>query len=295
MTIFSSSQPDDYARAGEAADFIRRKTLLNPKVGLVLGTGLGSFTDELSERAVIPYPQIPHFTASRVQGHAGNLVIGRAGPVPVAAMQGRIHYYEGYSLQQVTFPIRVFARLGIQAVLLTNAAGAINLQLEQGSLVVLRDHINLQGSNPLMGLNDDRFGARFIDMSEAYAADFRAMALEQGKRLGIKIFDGIYAGLTGPSYETPAEISYLRAIGADLVGMSTVPETIVARHCGIRVLAISCVTNMAAGILNRPLLHAEVLETGERVKGAFVALLQAVIPRMVGSVERDRLAAGERP
>jgi purine-nucleoside phosphorylase len=280
----SPSQPDDYTRANEAAAFIRSKTTLQPKVALVLGSGLGGFADELTAPTVIPYAQVPHFPVSSAQGHAGNLVIGKVGDVAVVAMQGRVHYYEGHSLQRVTFPIRVFSRLGIKAVLLTNAAGGINLQLEQGALVVLKDHINLQGGNPLLGPNDDRFGVRFPDMSEAYASDFRKLALEQGKRLGIKISDGVYVVVPGPSYETPAEIRFFRTIGADLVGMSTVPETIVARHCGMKVLAISCVTNMAAGILDQPLDHAEVLETGERVKNSFVALLKAVIPRMAESL-----------
>ena len=187
---------------------------------------------------------------------------------------------EGHSLLRVTFPVRVFSRLGIKAAFFTNAAGGVNLQLEQGCLVVLKDHINLQGSNPLIGPNDDRFGPRFSDMSEAYAKDFRALALKEGKRHGITICEGVYAAVSGPSYETPAEIRYLRTIGADTVGMSTVPEVIVARHCGIKVLAISCVTNMAAGILNQPITHAEVLETGARVRGQFVALLKSLIPRM---------------
>jgi len=196
-------------------------------------------------------------------------------------MAGRVHYYEGYSMQRVTFPMRVFARLGIQTALLTNAAGGINLQLEQGCLVVLRDHINLQGNNPLIGPNDDRFGERFIDMTEAYDPNFRRMALEEGRRLGVNICEGVYVAVPGPSYETPAEIRFLRTIGADTVGMSTVPEVIVARHCSMKVLAISCVTNMAAGVLNQPINHAEVLETGARVRTSFVALLKALIPRMV--------------
>jgi purine-nucleoside phosphorylase len=279
-----STEQDDYSRAGEAADFIRQKTALQPKMAIVLGSGLGGFADELAGATVIPYSQIPHFPLSSAQGHAGNLVIGKVGAIAVAVMQGRTHYYEGHSMQRITFPVRVFSRLGIKAMLLTNAAGGINLQLEQGSLVVLKDHINLMGSNPLIGPNDERFGERFPDMSEAYAADFRKLALEEGKKLPIKVSDGVYVAVHGPSYETPAEIRFLRTIGADTVGMSTVPETIVARHCGMKVLAISCVTNMAAGILNQPLVHSEVLETGERVKHSFVALLKAVIPRMAASL-----------
>src|SRR5256714_662945 len=281
MTSITTAFQDDYASASEAAKFIRHKIKLQPRIALVLGSGLGGFADELQHSTIIPYSQIPNFPATSAEGHAGNLVVGKVGEVPVAAMQGRVHYYEGHSLVRVTFPVRVFARLGIKAVLFTNAAGGINLQLKQGCLVVLKDHINLQGGNPLIGPNNERFGPRFFDMSEAYAKDFRAMALEEGRRHGIDICEGVYAAVSGPSYETPAEIRYLRIIGADTVGMSTVPEVIVARHCGIKVLAISCVTNMAAGILNQPINHAEVLETGARVRTSFVALLKALIPRMV--------------
>jgi purine-nucleoside phosphorylase len=195
-------------------------------------------------------------------------------------MQGRVHFYEGYTPQEVIFPMRVLARMGIRAVLITNAAGGINLEFKQGCLVVLRDHINLQGTNPLIGPNDERFGVRFPDMTQVYWKPYQDAALQEGKRLGIEMAQGVYAALTGPSYETPAEIRYLRAIGADLVGMSTVPEVIAAAHLGIRVLGISCVTNMAAGILDQPITTEEVLETGERVKADFVALLRAVIPRM---------------
>jgi len=207
-------------------------------------------------------------------------VIGHAGAVPVAVMQGRVHLYEGYSVQQVAFPIRVFARMGIRAVILTNAAGGINLNYQQGALVLIRDHINLQGANPLTGPNDDRFGVRFPDMTQAYARDCRVIAREEAAKLGMTLHEGVYAALLGPSYETPAEINYLRTIGADLVGMSTVAEVIAARHMGIKVLAISCVTNMAAGILDQPLSHKEVIETGERVKTSFEALLRAILPRM---------------
>jgi purine-nucleoside phosphorylase len=212
-------------------------------------------------------------------------VVGNVGDVTVAAMQGRVHFYEGHSLQRVTFPMRVFFRLGIKAALLTNAAGGISSQLKPGCLVVLKDHINLQGGNPLIGPNDNRFGERFFDMSEAYAPEFRRMALEEGRRQDIAIFEGVYAAVSGPSYETPAEIRYLRTIGADTVGMSTVPEVIVARHCGMKVLAISCVTNMAAGISQRPITHAEVLEIGEQVRGQFVGLLKSLVPRMAASLD----------
>ena len=273
--------PDDYQQASEAAEFIRKQIHVQPRIVLVLGSGLGAFADELDDGCVIPYSEIPHFPRSSAIGHAGNLVIGRVAETPVAVMAGRVHHYEGHSMQRVTFPMRVFARLGIQTALLTNAAGGINLQLEQGCLVVLRDHINLQGNNPLIGPNDDRFGERFIDMTEAYDPNFRSMALEEGRRLGVNICEGVYVAVPGPSYETPAEIRFLRTIGADTVGMSTVPEVIVARHCSMKILAISCVTNMAAGVLNQPINHAEVLETGERVRTSFVALLKALIPRLV--------------
>jgi purine-nucleoside phosphorylase len=215
------------------------------------------------------------------------MVLGNAGNIPVAAMQGRAHLYEGYSAQEVTFPIRVFGRMGIRAVILTNAAGGINLGYSQGALVLIRDHINLQGSNPLVGPNDDRFGVRFPDMSQAYARDYRQIAREEAGKLRIPLHEGVYAGLLGPSYETPAEIEYLRRIGADLVGMSTVTEVIAARHLDIKVLAISCVTNMAAGILDQSLSHAEVMETGERVKTIFEALLRAVLPRMAQDVSHN--------
>ncbi|HEY6969408.1 MAG TPA: purine-nucleoside phosphorylase [Candidatus Angelobacter sp.] len=278
-------QQDDYARAGEAADFIRKKIKFQPKIALVLGSGLGGFADDLSDSTVIPYSQIPHFPATSAIGHAGNLVVGKMSDVLVAAMQGRVHYYEGHSLQRVTFPMRVFVRMGVKAVLLTNAAGGIGSQLKQGCLVVLKDHINLLGNNPLIGPNDDRFGLRFFDMTQAYDPDYRRMAMEEGRRLGIDIFEGVYAAVTGPSYETPAEIRFLRTIGADTVGMSTVPEVIVARHSDMRVLAISCVTNLAAGISDKPINHLEVLETGERVRGQFVALLKSLLPRMAESPE----------
>lgn len=285
MTSSLAALQDDYSRAGEAAEFIRGKIKSQPKIVLVLGSGLGGFADALANAVVIPYSQIPHFPATSAEGHAGNLVVGNVGDVTVAAMQGRVHFYEGHSLQRVTFPMRVFFRLGIKAALLTNAAGGISSQLKPGCLVVLKDHINLQGGNPLIGPNDNRFGERFFDMSEAYAPEFRRMALEEGRRQDIAIFEGVYAAVSGPSYETPAEIRYLRTIGADTVGMSTVPEVIVARHCGMKVLAISCVTNMAAGISQRPITHAEVLEIGEQVRGQFVGLLKSLIPRMAASLD----------
>jgi purine-nucleoside phosphorylase len=276
-----SLAPDsEYARAERAAKFILSKTKLRPQIAVVLGSGLGAFADELTDATRIPYEKIPGFPRSTAVGHAGRLVIGKAGNVAVAAMQGRVHFYEGYSEQEVVFPMRVFGRMGIRSAILTNAAGGINLEFKQGALVVIRDHINLQGTNPLIGPNDERFGLRFSDMTTAYWQPYREIALAEAKRQGMEVSEGVYAALSGPSYETPAEIRYLRTIGADLVGMSTVPEVIVARHMGIRVLGISCVTNMAAGILDQPINHLEVLETGERVKGQFIALLRAVLPRI---------------
>jgi len=275
---------DAFAAAESAAQFILARTPLRPRIALVLGSGLGGFADALTDATRIPYAEIPSFPESTAIGHAGRMVIGNAGGVAVAAMQGRVHLYEGYSVQNVSFPIRVFGRMGVRAVILTNAAGGINLSYSQGALVLIRDHINLQGTNPLVGPNDDRFGVRFPDMTHAYARAYREIARAEAHKLGITLHEGVYAGLLGPSYETPAEIEYLRRIGADLVGMSTVAEVIAARHMGIDVLAISCVTNMAAGILDQPLSHAEVMETGERVKTTFESLLRAVLPRVAESL-----------
>jgi purine-nucleoside phosphorylase len=270
----------EFVRAERAARFILARTKLRPRIGLVLGSGLGAFAYQMTDATRIDYKKIPHFPRSTAIGHAGRLVIGKVGNLPVAAMQGRVHFYEGYSQQEVIFPMRVMARMGIRAVLVTNAAGGINPEFKQGCLVVLSDHINLQGTNPLIGANEDRFGQRFPDLTQVYWKPYQIAALEEGKRLGIEMFRGVYAALPGPSYETPAEIRYLLTIGADLIGMSTVPEVIAAAHLGIRVLGISCVTNMAAGILDQPITSEEVLETTERVKTDFVALLRAVIPRM---------------
>ena len=277
-----SMESDEYERAEAAAQFIFSRTELRPKIALVLGSGLGPFADEFANATKIPYAEIPYYPQSTAIGHAGQLVVGDADGVAVAGMQGRVHLYEGYSVKEVVFPIRVFARMGVKAVILTNAAGGI--KFTQGRLVVISDHINLQGVNPLSGSNDERFGQRFPDMSTAYDKRFREMAVGQGNRLGIGIDEGVYAALAGPSYETPAEIRYLRTIGADLVGMSTVPEVIAARHSDMRVLGISCVTNAAAGILDQPLNHREVLETAARVKGDFVALLKAMLPRIAEAI-----------
>ena len=274
----------EFERAGLAAEFISARTSLRPEIALVLGSGLGAFADEFADATRIPYAEIPRFPRSTAIGHAGTLVIGKVGKISVCGMQGRVHLYEGYSVKDVAFPIRVFARMGVKAVILTNAAGGIKREFVQGKLVVIKDHIILQGANTLSGRNDERFGPRFPDMSSAYDRRFREMAVGEGNRMGIGMYEGVYAALPGPSYETPAEIRYLRTIGADLVGMSTVPEVLAARHSGIRVLGISCVTNAAAGILDQPLDHKEVLETAERVKGQFIGLLKALIPRIAEAI-----------
>jgi purine-nucleoside phosphorylase len=278
---------DAFTRAESAAAFILSRTSLRPQIGLVLGSGLGCFADDLTDAVRIPYVQIPTFPQSTAVGHAGQLVVGKSGGVPVAVMQGRAHLYEGYSAAEVAFPARVLGRAGIRALILTNAAGGINAEYGQGALVILRDHINLQGQNPLTGANDERLGPRFPDMSYTYSKRYREIALEEARKLAIAPLEGVYAALAGPSYETPAEIRYLRAIGADLVGMSTVPEAIAARHMGMNILAISCVTNMAAGILDRALVHEEVLEVGRRVMGQFIGLLRAVLPRLAAELQAE--------
>lgn len=269
-----------YARAEQAARLIRGHTKLKPQIALVLGSGLGGFADELEEAVAIPYAEIPGFATSTAEGHAGRLVIGKVDDVPVIAMQGRVHYYEGYSLEEVTFPIRAFKLLGVKRLILTNAAGGIDIELNQGALMVISDHLNLMSANPLRGPNDERFGPRFPDMSEAYSRELQELTIAEARAMGIEIRRGIYAALAGPSYETPAEIHMMRGLGADAVGMSTVPETIVARHMGIEVLGISCITNMAAGISDEPINHAEVMETGKRVRAIFTKLLRGIISKM---------------
>jgi purine-nucleoside phosphorylase len=277
----SQSKPSpEFLRAERAAKFIFAKTKLRPRIALVLGSGLGDFANEFGNATKIPYAKIPNFPQSTAIGHAGRLVIGNVGNIPVAAMQGRVHLYEGYSPKEVAFPVRVFARMGIKAVILTNAAGGINRNYSQGCLVTIRDHVNLQGVNPLIGPNDERFGLRFPDMTQAYDREFQGFVTEEGKKLSQNIHNGVYLAVQGPSYETPAEIYSFRTIGADLVGMSTVPEVIAARHSAIRVLGISCVTNMAAGTTDAPLNQEEVLEIAARIKPQFISLLRAVIPRI---------------
>jgi purine-nucleoside phosphorylase len=279
---------EEFTRAESAAAFLLSQASLRPRIGLVLGSGLGAFADELTDAVRIHYSQIPFFPRSTAIGHPGQMVIGRAAGIPVAVMQGRVHLYEGYSAPEVAFPMRALGRMGIRAAVLTNAAGGINLEYKQGALVIITDHINLQGQNPLVGANDERFGPRFPDMTEAYAKSYREITVKAARNLGKSVYQGVYAALAGPSYETPAEIRYLRTIGADLVGMSTIPEVLVARQMGIKILAVSCATNMAAGILDQALDHQEVLETAERVKDDFIALLRAVLPEIARDLERDQ-------
>lgn len=269
-----------YERAEHAARVIRSKFTEEPRIAIVLGSGLGAFADEFADRVAVPYEEIPGFKRSTAQGHAGQLVIGKVDQVPLMAMQGRVHYYEGYSLEDVTFPIRTFKLLGIKTLILTNASGGINVQLTQGALMVISDHLNLMGTNPLLGPNDERFGPRFPDMSAVYAPALQELVIEEAKEMGVEVRRGVYAALSGPNYETPSEIHLLRNFGADAVGMSTVPEAIVARHMDMEVLGISCITNMAAGISDEPINHEEVMETGNRVKDTFTQLLRRVIGRV---------------
>ena len=285
MSSPSTSVLDTYAKAEAAAQHILAQTTLRPKIALVLGSGLGGFAESLLDSVTVEYSKIPHYPRPSAIGHAGRLVMGTCNGVPVATMQGRVHFYEGLEMQQVVFPMRVFARMGIRAAILTNAAGGINREYKQGALVVISDHINLQGTSPLVGPNDKRFGPRFPDMTHAYSRRFRQIANKAGKQLGLDIYEGVYAAMHGPQYETPAEIRFLRAIGADLVGMSTVSEVITARHMGIEVLAISCVTNMAAGILDQPLSHEDVLDTGRKVQTQFIALIEAVVPQIAAEAK----------
>src|SRR4051812_15222000 len=272
--------PNQFDRAATTAQKLLQRTKLRPTVALVLGSGLGAFADSLEQATAIPFAEIEGFAPSAVVGHAGKLVIGNCHGVTVAAMAGRVHFYEGHSMNQVVFPIRVMKVMGCTNAIITNAAGGISDKLEPGCLVVLQDHINLQGTNPLIGPNDERHGLRFFDMTAPYDPKFREIAMREGLKLGIKMHEGIYLAVSGPSYETPAEIRAFRMLGADVVGMSTVPEVIAARHMGMRVLAISCVTNLASGISKKPLVHEEVLEIGAMVRDQFMHLLQTVIPQI---------------
>lgn len=272
---------DLYERITDAVGFIKKHFLPVPQVGLVLGSGLGEFADSVAEQTAIAYADIPHFKRGGVPGHAGRLVLGKIGPVTVAILQGRIHYYEGHDIGDVVFPVRVLAKLGIRSLLLTNAAGGINRELRPGDLMIISDHINLMGLNPLRGVNDERLGPRFPDMSAVYDPALQEIIAAALGEIGRPVRRGIYVALGGPSYETPAEIRMLAALGADAVGMSTVAEAICARHMGLRVAGISCVTNLAAGLSAEPLSHTEVIETAERVKTDFIRLLDLVIPRLV--------------
>ncbi len=287
-----------YEKALEAADFIRSKYDKEIKVALVLGSGLGAFADEVENAMHIPYEEIPHFARSTVEGHAGRLILGEVAGISVAVQQGRFHYYEGYEMNQVVFPVRVFGVLGVKSLILTNAAGSVDTDFKQGSLMLIRDHLNLMGVNPLRGKNDERFGARFPDMTEIYSLDYQEIALSEARAMAkekVRSDDertekkqqeqrilrrGVYCGLSGPSYETPAEIRLLRLLGADAVGMSTVPEAIAARQMNMKVLGISCITNLAAGISDETINHEEVMETGAKVAEIFKELLKRIIPKL---------------
>ena len=264
----------------KAADAVRTKIGEIPAIGVVLGSGLGDFANSLADGVAIPYGDLPHWPKSNVIGHEGKLVVGRSRGRTIAALAGRVHLYEGHDARTVTFAVRALGLLGVKTLILTNAAGGVNTSFSQGALMVIDDHINLTGANPLTGANEDRFGARFPDMTEVYSSRLRGIADRAGKALGLPLPHGIYVALLGPSYETPAEIRYLRTIGADAVGMSTVPEAIVARHMGMEVLGISCISNMAAGVLPQPLHHDEVLETTRRVRDEFTALLEGIVERL---------------
>ena len=274
------AHPGSFEQVEAAAAFLRARCTRLPETAIVLGSGLGDFADRPRQPLAFAYAEVPHWPQSSVVGHAGRLVIGDVAGRQVAVLSGRAHLYEGRPLAEVVFATRVMARLGVRRLLLTNAAGGINTVFAAGALMVIDDHINLLGTNPLIGDNDERFGPRFPDMTEVYSSRLRAIADEASRDAGVPVAHGVYVAVHGPSYETPAEIRYLRAIGADAVGMSTVPEAIVARHMGVEVLGISCITNMAAGVFPEPLRHEEVLETAARVRGAFISLLETIVERL---------------
>jgi purine-nucleoside phosphorylase len=269
-----------FDQASTAAAYIRARASLEPSIGIILGSGLGAFAEQVTEATAIPFTDIPHFPKSTVPGHSGKLILGKLEGISLAVMQGRVHAYEGYSPEEVVFPVRVMGLLGIKTLIVTNAAGGIRQDMQQGDLVLLSDHINFTGRNPIIGHNDDRFGPRFFDMTEAYSKRLRQLAAHTAQREGFAIAEGTYLCVLGPSFETPAEIRAFRSLGADLVGMSTVQEVIAARQMGLEVLGISCVTNMAAGIQPVPLSHEEVIETGHRVAARFTQLLTALIPAL---------------
>jgi len=283
MAILNSTKRSkrmNFETINNAASFLKGKYANTPKIGLILGSGLGVLADEIENPVKIPYNEIPDFPISTVEGHAGQLVFGLLSGVEVVAMQGRFHFYEGYSMDKVTFPVRVMKELGVKMLIVTNAAGGVNESFSAGDLMIITDHINNMGTNPLIGPNDSKLGVRFPDMSEAYSKELRAAAKEIASRLNIKVQEGVYLGNPGPVYETPAEIRMARVLGGDAVGMSTVPEVIVARHSGMKVLGISCISNMAAGILDQPLTHDEVIETTERVKADFLRYLKEIVKSM---------------
>jgi len=284
-----------FDQVNQAADFLRARLIgLKPAIGIVLGSGLGAVADSVTSPVVVAYGTIPHFPQSTVEGHSGRIVAGLLGGVPVAVMQGRVHFYEGYTPQQVTFPMRVLGRLGVETAILTNAAGGINSNYQIGDLVLIRDHINMLGFNPLVGPNEPRFGRppesglRFFDMTEAYSVELRGLAQEAARQEGFALHEGVYLATSGPSFETPAEIRAFHTMGADLVGMSTVPETIVSRHMGMRVLGISCVTNLAAGISATELSHAEVFEAGRQVQHQLAGLLTRLLPALGAASSEPR-------
>ncbi len=281
LILFSQILMSDIlAQAQTAATYIRSKTTLQPQLAIILGSGLGSFAAQVADAVTIPYAEIPNFPQSTVAGHSGKLVLGTIGGVPVAVMQGRVHAYEGYTMAQVTFPTRVLGLLGIKKLIVTNAAGGINTRYGQGAIVALSDHINLTGTNAALGPNIDALGPRFFDMSAAYSPALRKLAIDEAAKQSWTLNEGVYLAVLGPSYETPAEIRAFRTLGADLVGMSTVHEVIIARHMGIEVLGLSVVTNMAAGVLDQPINHEEVMEIGRRIEGQFTALLTALVPQI---------------
>jgi purine-nucleoside phosphorylase len=269
-----------FERVEEAAAEVRSRCGELPQIAIVLGSGLGDFAATLRGAVEFPYETLPDWPASNVVGHAGRLVVGEVASKRVAALSGRVHFYEGHAMSTVVFATRVMGRLGVKQIILTNAAGGINTAFAAGALMIIDDHINLLGTNPLVGANDARFGLRFPDMSEVYSRRMRSLAEEAARLRGVDVTHGVYVAVHGPSYETPAEIRFLRTIGADAVGMSTVPEAIAARHMGLEVLGISCITNMAAGVLPQPLVHDEVLETARRVRGAFMSLLEGIVERL---------------
>ncbi|AET66741.1 purine nucleoside phosphorylase I, inosine and guanosine-specific [Desulfosporosinus orientis DSM 765] len=271
------SEKDYNRKLTEARSYLMEKISTKPELGIILGSGLGAFAELIQEKTVISYKEIPHFPISTVEGHAGQLVFGKVENRSVVAMQGRFHYYEGYNMQEVTFPVRVMQTLGVAGLIVTNAAGGINPEFRPGDLILIKDHLNFMGENPLRGANLSDLGPRFPDLSDGYNTEWRQKALAITEDYGIRPQEGVYAAMSGPSYETPAEIRHLHVVGADMVGMSTVPEVIVANHGGMKVLGISCVTNMAAGILPQKLSHAEVMETAERVEKKFVAFVQGLM------------------